>query len=390
MREIISFIIIGLGLFTLASCGETKKLELGNESAKEKLTDLKLSSGESAEKGLYAQMTTNRGEIIIKLFEDKAPLTVANFVGLAEGNLIAVDSIKFTKPYYNGLKFHRVISKANGQPQDFMIQGGDPAGNGSGGPGYKFFDETKPTDNFNRKGLLAMANAGPNTNGSQFFITIVPTPHLNGKHTIFGEVIEGQDIVDNTLQGDTIKKVDIYYVGTKFNATEVFQSQYTRIQKEMEAKELEMKKLKAQNDVRVDIAKSKSPEEYKSYFYEIVKEREPKAIQTETGLVYVIRKKGTGENPKAGDHVVLHYTGTHFYGEKFDSSVDRNIPFEIDYLVTGLIPGFNEGVGLSQKDMEIDIYVPYYLAYGINGRGPSMPPYSDLVFELKILDIQAK
>lgn len=150
------------------------------------------------EKGLYANISTNKGNIFLELHPEATPLTVANFVGLAEGDLTVFDSIKFDEPYFDGLTFHRVIA-------NFMIQGGDPSGNGSGGPGYKFWNETD-TDLEHIKGALSMANAGANTNGSQFFITHKRTSHLNGKHTVFGKVLSGQDVVDQIEQRDTRTK----------------------------------------------------------------------------------------------------------------------------------------------------------------------------------------
>lgn len=169
------------------------------------------------EKGLYAEMTTSKGVILIKLTPDKTPLTVANFVGLAEGK-IKNDARAMGRPYYDSLKFHRVIA-------NFMIQGGDPLGNGSGGPGYKFKDEFVEEFKFTGPGILAMANAGPATNGSQFFITHKDTPWLNNRHTIFGFVVSGQNVVDTIMQGDYILKVKIIRVGKdakKFKADKVF------------------------------------------------------------------------------------------------------------------------------------------------------------------------
>ena len=144
--------------------------------------------------GTYAIFNTSEGQIVCRLFESDAPKTVANFIGLAKGTKTwtnpATHKVEHGKPLYNGTIFHRVIP-------DFMIQGGDPAGTGMGGPGYRFEDETKGSPHkFDAKGKLAMANAGPNTNGSQFFITVAPTDWLTGRHTIFGEVVEGQDIAD--------------------------------------------------------------------------------------------------------------------------------------------------------------------------------------------------
>lgn len=188
------------------------------EAAKEQPTD------PMSEEGIYVKFTTNQGEIVVRLEHEKAPMTVANFVGLAEGSI----SNTFRgegEPYFDGLTFHRVISKANGQGQDFMIQGGDPTGTGSGGPGYKFADEFHPDLKHDRPGVLSMANSGPGTNGSQFFITHVPTPWLDNKHAVFGYVVSGMDIVMNTLQGERMESVEIIRVGEaaeNFDAPAIF------------------------------------------------------------------------------------------------------------------------------------------------------------------------
>lgn len=340
--------------------------------------DLKL------EKGLYANISTSKGEIFIQLYPEKAPLTVANFVGLAEGKLKVFDTIKHKKPLYDGLTFHRVVP-------NFVIQGGDPEGNGNGGPGYKFWNETD-NDLKHDKGVLAMANAGPNTNGCQFYITLAPAHHLDGGYNIFGRVLEGQEVVDQIQQGDTIRKIKIVKKGLNYkwfyNPSKEFKKAYAHIEKVNEAEELKMKKTVALEKVRLVEAKAKSEEEYKTYFYDLIKKKEPTAIQTESGLVYVVKKEGEGEVPKKGDDVSLHYTGLFLYGGKFDSSYDRDQPLNFKYLVMGLIPGFNEGVGFSNKGTEVDLFIPYFLAYGISGRPPQIPAYSDLIFKLKILDVQ--
>ena len=345
------------------------------------------SQKEKLDKGFYAKIITEKGEILLELFEKDAPLTVANFIGLAEGNLKVFDSIKHKEPFYNGISFHRVIP-------NFMIQGGDPDGNGQGGPGYKFFDETDNGIPHDAAGILSMANAGPNTNGSQFFITHGPTPHLNGKHTVFGKVVDGQDVVDAIQQGDKMLEVKIIRKGLKnklfYNPSKKFKSTYKVLEVEAIKEAEKRAKLEAQNKVRLIEAKGKTKPEYKVYFHDMIKEMYPNAHQTESGLMYLIEEEGQGETPEKGDGVSLHYTGTFVFGEKFDSSVDRGTPLNFDYLVMGLIPGFNEGVGLSKEGMKIKLFIPYYLAYGEKGRMPNMPPYSDLIFDLEILKINKK
>lgn len=155
----------------------------------------------SLPEGLYAEMHTNKGTILLFLEHQKTPLTVANFTGLAEGKL-ANKAKPAGAPFYDGLTFHRVIP-------DFMVQGGDPNGDGRGGPGYKFKDEFNQSLTHKGPGILSMANAGPMSNGSQFFITHVPTPWLDGKHTVFGHVVEGQSVVDAIQQGDKIETLKI-------------------------------------------------------------------------------------------------------------------------------------------------------------------------------------
>ena len=342
--------------------------------------------GMKLEKGLYAEIITEKGTIFLELYPEDAPLTVANFVGLAQGKLKVFDSIKITEPYYDSVKFHRVIS-------DFMIQGGDPTGTGSGGPGYKFFDEA---DNGlkHTTGTLSMANAGPNTNGSQFFITHVPTPHLNGKHTVFGRVLKGQDVVDAIEQNDYMLDVNIVKKGLKYkwfyNPSKIFKEEYEKLKAEAQKEEERIAKLQAQEKVRLIEAKAKTQKEYKSYFYDLVKQQHPNAKQTESGLVYVIKEEGEGEKPEKGDKVSLHYTGTHLFGGKFDSSIDRGQPLEFDYLVMNLIKGFNEGVGLSKEGTKIELFIPYFLAYGERGKRPTIPPYADLIFDIEILSISQK
>jgi peptidylprolyl isomerase len=345
-------------------------------------------------KGLYALIETNKGKILLELFPDKAPLTVANFVGLAEGNFKPFDTIQHKEPFYDGLTFHRVISKAQGSPKDFMIQGGDPSGTGNGGPGYKFFDET---DNgvAHEKGSLSMANAGPNTNGSQFFITHVATPHLNGKHTVFGKVLEGQDVVDKIVQNDTMLQVNIIKKGLRnklfYNPSKVFKKEYAQQKLVAEQERIEQEKLAAQNKVRVIEAKAKSEEEYKPYLLELVKGLDDNVQQTSTGLCYVIEDKGDESKiPTKGDKVDLHYVGRFVYGNEFDSSRKRGQPLSFNYQEMSLIKGFDEGIGLIGEGGKITLYIPYFLAYGANGRPPQIPAYADLIFEIELLSVTKK
>jgi len=322
--------------------------------------------------GIYAEFNTSKGKIICLLEHKKTPLTVANFVGLAEGN-ITVNGISKNKPFYDGLKFHRVI-------KDFMIQGGCPLGNGSGDPGYKFEDEIVEDLRHSGPGILSMANSGPNTNGSQFFITHKETPWLDGKHTVFGHVVEGQTVVDAIEQNDVINSIKIIRVGEdakNWSAQRTFDGVN-------EAKLAEIARLKMEEE--------KKRKEYISNFYDQVKKKEKKAQLSPSGLVYVVKKKGkdvTNLGAKKGSKVSLHYTGSLFSdGTKFDSSKDRKEPFTFNYIETPLIPGFTEGISLVGPKGKVKLYIPYFLAYGERSAG-KIPANSDLVFDLEILSIDA-
>jgi len=328
--------------------------------------------------GLYADIETNKGHIIVELDYKKAPVTVANFVTLAEGKneFVTKDYLK-GKPFYNGLKFHRVI-------EDFMIQTGDPEGTGSGDTGYKFKDEF--TDlKFDKAGVLAMANNGPGTNSSQFFITHVETPWLNGKHTIFGHVVEkGQEVVNQVKQDDTIVSVTIIRNGEaakKFDAVKVF------------------------NDYFSDIAKEKSKfagvQKAKIDYYAAQK---AKATKTSTGLEYVITEKGAGKKPAIGTQLYIHYAGFLEDGTLFDTSIEdvaktfgkfdparaeakaySPIPFQAGKK-DGMIPGFIEGIEkLSFGDKAV-LFIPSHLAYGAAGAGGVIPPNANIIFEVQLLE----
>jgi cyclophilin family peptidyl-prolyl cis-trans isomerase len=317
------------------------------------------------EKGIFANIETNKGNVLLKLHYNETPLTVANFVSLAEGtNGKVVDSLK-GKKFYNGLPFHRVIP-------DFMIQGGDIKRNGTGDPGYKFADEfpkdTKGKLKFthNKKGTLSMANSGPSTNGSQFFITYKETPWLDGKHTVFGEVVEGLSILDSITQGDFIEKVEIIKNGVSdYNASEIFEEALKNKFLE-EAKTKEMHKVDS-------IAFSNKMEE-------------SKAELLASGLKILHVKKGNGAKVKEGDRIQVNYTGYFTHGKVFDTSSKRNKPLEFTVGVDRVIEGWTEGVQLIREGGKARLFVPYYLAYGERGYGP-IPDKAKLIFDVEIVKI---
>lgn len=315
--------------------------------------------------GLYAVFTTGKGTIVCSLEFNKIPMTVGNFVALCEGNHPEAEKAGMVKgkPFYDGLKFHRVIP-------NFMIQGGDPQGNGMGGPGYKFPDEFDTTLKHTGPGVLSMANAGPGTNGSQFFITHVPTPWLDGKHTIFGHVVLGQSVVNAIAQNDTMYTVRIVRVGKaakEFNAVKAYTDGADKIRKRDEEA---AKKALAVWDGKV-------------------KAKYPNARKTASGLYYVIDQEGTGPVPQPGQTVVAHYTGTLFEdGKKFDSSVDRGQPFEFPLGQHRVIAGWDEGFGLFKVGTKGKLIIPYTLAYGDRGAGGVIPPKADLVFEVELIGVK--
>lgn len=307
--------------------------------------------------GIYAKIKTSKGDILIQLTYDKTPGTVGNFVALAEGNLENSAKPSGT-PYYDGLTFHRVIP-------DFMIQGGDPAGTGSGGPGYQFDDEFHPDLRHGAPGVLSMANAGPGTNGSQFFITHIETPWLDDKHTVFGNVIEGQDVVDSIAQGDVMEKVEIIRVGEeaqKWNATETFrQFDGAKAAREKAA-------LKAQEELLTSISEG----------FE----------QTESGLRYQIIQKGNGAQAEAGKTVAVHYKGMFPDGSEFDNSYKRGNPIEFPVGMGNVISGWDEGIQLLKVGDKARFVIPSNLAYGSRGAGGVIPPNATLVFDVELMDVK--
>ena len=301
--------------------------------------------------GIYAKFTTPKGSILVKLAHDKTPGTVGNFVGLAEGQLDNKAKAMGT-PYYNGLKFHRVIP-------DFMIQGGCPLGTGTGDGGYKFDDEFHPELKHDKPGVLSMANAGPGTNGSQFFITHVPTPWLDGKHSVFGHVVEGQDVVDAIAQGDVMESVEIIRVGEEaknWNAIEAFRTFEGSREKRLAEEALE--KLAAGFQ------------------------------KTESGLRYQIIQKGNGKQAEKGKKVSVHYQGALDNGQVFDSSYKRKQPIDFQLGVGQVIEGWDEGIALLQVGDKARFVIPSYLGYGSRGAGGVIPPDATLVFDVELMDVK--
>ncbi len=307
--------------------------------------------------GIYAKFNTPKGEILVKLTHDKTPGTVGNFVALAEGDL--ENSVKPQgTPYYDGLKFHRVIP-------DFMIQGGCPLGTGTGDAGYKFDDEFHVDLKHSGPGVLSMANAGPGTNGSQFFITHVATPWLDNKHTVFGHVVEGQSVVDAIAQGDKIESLEIVRVGeeaTKWNAVEAFRtfegSREKRLAEEKRKQAAELDKVAAGFS------------------------------ETASGLRYKIIQKGDGPKAEKGKNVSVHYEGALLDGTVFDSSYKRKEPISFQLGVGQVIRGWDEGVGLLKVGDKARFVIPSQLAYGSAGAGGVIPPDAILVFDVELIGVR--
>lgn len=305
--------------------------------------------------GLFAVMETSKGQIVIDLYYKDAPLTVCNFVGLAEGTLDAAKG----KPFYNGLKFHRVI-------KDFMIQGGDPKGNGTGGPGYKFADEEVPYK-FDKPGYLAMANAGANTNGSQFFITHVETPWLNGKHTIFGHVVTDadQNVVNAVAQGDEIKSVKIIRQGADAEAFKAGQAEWDAYAKESAAKAMAAKEAK-----------------YAAKIAEVEK-KFPGFDKTIEGIYYKVTKAGSGAKCGKAKHVFVAYKGYLVDGTVFDQSAGRG-DLEFTTGAGQMIPGFDTMVQDMQKGESRTIVLPPDQAYGERGYPGVIPESSYIAFDVTL------
>ncbi|MDC7237117.1 MAG: peptidylprolyl isomerase [Sphaerochaetaceae bacterium] len=311
---------------------------------------------ENLSDGLYAVIDTDKGNIILNLEFEKTPMTVMNFVGLAEGVLNKEDE---GTPFYDGLNFHRVID-------NFMIQGGCPLGTGTGGPGYKFPDEFDSSLRHSAPGVLSMANAGPGTNGSQFFITHVETPWLDDKHTVFGKVVDGMNVVNSIAQGDKINSIKIERIGDAAKAFTVSRETFDDLVNN--SQKLKLEKLKKE---RAGVLKA-------------IKKAYPDAIETDSGLLYVVRKEGDKkESPKMGDSVTVHYEGKLLDGKVFDSSKARGVP--ATFQIGTVIEGWNEALQTMTVGEERTLIIPPELGYGEGGYPGVIPPNAYLIFNVELL-----
>lgn len=350
--------IILASLFALVSIGLVANPDKPKKSKKVKLSKMDQEFLSKQADGMYAKFETAKGDIYCALEFKKTPMTVANFVGLAEGAIKTTAKAEGA-PYYDSLKFHRVIP-------NFMIQGGCPLGTGTGDPGYKFGDEFDETLKHTGPGILSMANAGPGTNGSQFFITHVKTEWLDGKHTVFGHVVQGQSVVDSIKGNDVLKHLVILRKGKEaeaFDAAKVFEFEKTNYAAKAEAK------AKAEQE-KMD---------------KVLNETYGSAKTTASGLRYIIEKEGEGEAPKATSSVTVHYSGYLLNGSKFDSSVDRGQP--ATFGLNQVIPGWTEGLQLLKPGGKAKLIIPANLGYGANGYPPVIPPNSWLVFDVELIKV---
>ena len=345
--------------------------------------------------GLFADIETTKGHIVVKLNYKEVPTTVANFVTLAEGKNNFVKVEYKGKTFYNGTIFHRVID-------GFMIQGGDPTGTGMGDPGYRFEDEFVPSLKHSKKGILSMANSGPNTNGSQFFITQVPTPHLDGRHTVFGETVKGEEVIDAIAKAPRngqdrpnedikIKNITIVANGKdaeKFDAVKVFDSYFKSVAEREKEKEERVKRASAK-------------------FLEEIKVQEPQAKVLPSGVKIFTINNGEGKQPKQTEFAMVNYAGYLRNGALFDSNIKeveesygkyqamreqqngyQPIPFPYTPSAQ-LIPGFKEALLTMKVGDKIRVFIPATLGYGEAGAGDVIPPNSDLIFDIEITGTMA-
>ncbi|MEY2963082.1 MAG: hypothetical protein RL754_343 [Bacteroidota bacterium] len=356
-----------LAAISLMSCGGNKVVVNGEKV--------------ELDPGIYAKLTTTKGEILIKFHTDLAPMTSANFIALAEGNHPKVDAKYAGKPYFDGLLFHRVIPK-------FMIQGGDPDGTGAGGPGYQFPQEVSPELRHDKAGVVSMANAGPGTNGSQFFITHNPTPHLDGGYNVFAQVLSGQEVVvaiGDVERGASDRPIDKVVLS---------EAKIIRVGKEAKDWDAPQHFLDGINNVEAQKQAAAQAIE------DAIDQQFPSAIKTESGLRYMIEQVGDGEKPALGEKVQVNYSGFLMDGSLFDSSIkevaqqfgqydERREPYEPLVMQYGpmarVIPGWKEGIQLLNIGGKAKLIIPPYLGYGERGAGGVIPPNATLVFDVELV-----
>lgn len=366
IKKIIIMITTTVVAILLVSAGTVFALSATNDTEmtaqEKKMTEEVKNFEKSAPDGLYAVIQTAKGNIFIKLHYQKVPLTCTNFVGLAEGHFAVTQG----KPFYDGLKFHRVIA-------DFMIQGGDPQGNGTGGPGYSFGDEFVPELRHDGPGVLSMANAGPNTNGSQFFITHVATPWLDDHHTVFGKVLRGMNVVNAIQQDDIIEHIKIIRKGKEAKKFDASQQAFDKLSRVV-----------AQNNAQAEKAKI---DKIHNAAAEKIARQWPTAVKAPAGFYYVITKEGNGTKPTKGQTVSVHYKGSLLTtGQVFDDSSLRNEPLQFPVAMGQMIPGFDLAVADMSIGEKRTVILPPELAYGSASLGNGLiPAYSYLVFEMELV-----
>ncbi len=376
------FVLFFAVALTLSSCKSSKYPELGD--------------------GLFAEIQTTKGDMVIKLEYEKTPVTVANFVSLAEGESTFVSDEYKGKRYFDSLIFHRVM-------KDFMIQGGDPLGNGTGGPGYKFMDEFDDSLLHDRKGVVSMANPGPpDTNGSQFFITHKETPWLNGKHSIFGELVLGFDVLDSIANTPVEKPSNKPTTDVVINRVEIIRNgsdasnfDALAVMTDYFSKEGErLAKIEKEN-----AAKMAAVQEIKKAFVAELENQKAKAKSLPSGLKILNLTAGSGDKPKQGAQVFVKYAGYLEDGALFDSNYEDVAtlynkfdqrrkdgggyePIPMPYSPDAqLIAGFREGLLTMKVGDKIRVFIPSHLGYGPQGSRNVIPPNADLVFDLEITGI---
>lgn len=374
-------------------------LLMSTSSCQDKYPDL--------EDGLYAEFVTTKGIMVAKLEYEKTPVTVANFVALAEGNHPLVKEEYKGKKYFNGLKFHRVMDK-------FMIQGGDPTATGTGDPGYKFSDEFYPELIHDKPGILSMANSGPGTNGSQFFITEVPYPSLDYRHAVFGELVKGLDVQDSIsnvkvdeknkpIEDVVISEVNIIRKGfdaKNFNAPKVFTEELPKIAQRQQELQEEMRKKAEQEKMAQEESNLLAANEIKPTLDDYLSKAETLA----SGLKVYYITNGNGEKPVAGANVKVNYEGYYTDGRLFDSNLKeveerhgmynkikeerqlyQPMPMQLSPEAQ-IFAGFKEAASLLKVGDKAYFYIPSHLAYGERGRG-EIQPNTDLTFILEMVEI---